>query len=354
MRMSYWKCNIKRTLPLFITISVIALIIPIVFAIGLSASINTENTYIPNSNTYTFAMILFYLASAIAIMMPFNFHSKIWHKRSTDIYLSLPVNRNDIFFGDYLLGLAEAIIPFLLAFSIGFFIIPLAAKGLWMNASLVFGSMGLTILGILIVYSLSFGISYFANNSLDAILFLAFSSFVPVIFYSFFASAFSSFTKENVPFFFTLFQNIYPESGIQNLISYLSNPTEATNTMYFEKWMSVLFSFVVALAFMVGAYFHFKGWKAEEAGKVSTSIFGYYFWVEIAFFSVYEYITLAFWYSQVPFYFIIFIVLAIVYVIILFISKRKIAFASKDFIVWGAVYFSATILGVILNAIKFS
>jgi hypothetical protein len=217
-------------------------------------------------------------AFLMAYVYPLVHKAKFFSKRSTDLYLSLPLSKKGIYRDDALLGLGELLLLFTLFYSLGLLLAPLTS-GKWIGAVWAGYFFLYGLLGILTGYGFGLGISSCANNILDAVIFLVLALIAMFGFSALFASLrsyYSSTTKDtSYSLIFTFDSMGFPPAA---LAKGLVDRTLDSRMEYAEEKLPLYINFIhlaIALLYAVAGYFLSAKWQAEKSQTPSLSWYGY-------------------------------------------------------------------------------
>lgn len=231
--------------------------------------------------------LIFLAAGAIiavlsATLFPLIHESRFFSKRSVDLYLALPWSREGSWLNDAAIGLAEVLGCFTLTFFIGSSFTPLFCNGALLSAYALFLIYGSLVLLLLISYATAIGILSFADNLLDGLILLAMGVATPIFIGVAAMLSGTTFAANNAPV--SSVPNLdtlaycFPAYGICERTYLLVENSLAggtTTTLFLYPFFIHL---ILALGISALGFYHFRSWKAENAGFPSKSWFSYPFW----------------------------------------------------------------------------
>jgi hypothetical protein len=271
---------------------------------------------------------LFLLMAAIffvpvAYLIPCVMRARYLKKRNADIYFSLPVSRKGLFINDSLFGLSLLLAIFLFSYMFGG-IFTFFFKDNSLTAASYFINLGIDVSILIIAYAFSLGVSCFCNNTIDLFIVNALALLSSAVIYGFIATN-GSYTFLSASFGAGEPITHYSPFGILTFMSGESTyfVIQANRAPFFD--IMLIPHLVFSIFLVVMGYFHSIKWKSEQAGDKSTSFMAYPLWISMFFLPLYAMIssTLRIDYLSNVFY-ILMIVATLFYVVIDFVSKRKI------------------------------
>ena len=224
-----------------------------------------------------FAQISF-TAGFIACMVPvwvFNYRMK---RRSVDLYFSLPLSHTKILTVKYLIGLIAVFLPYTLAFWLGSFVIMYKLHGIY-NLAYIPALYACSLLPIFCLYTLVSFIYTRANKPVDGLVFVImwmFAGWLLINFLDRFTGYSSTvFHPEYYTFFSPLSETTRHFNGLisgGDSFYYNNLPTLSE-----EINMGIAYSItgLLSVAATAGIFLCENHTKAENAGQISESLYGY-------------------------------------------------------------------------------
>ena len=255
--MKYFRYELKKNSIALLFFTLMSTVIYVISVMIDSRSGDNRNTY-----TYFPVMLLFLFCTVVPIMV-FSFKM---NPRCVDEFYSLPIRREKLYLVHSLVGLCLVFIPYTVAYWAGFLAIALTHSfNIVMYLPLFFASVPL---GVLLFGTNAFAFTR-ANKVFDGFVFMGLYSCVllfPVLYCAFLFGAFDSgifawttYGPINVTF-----------SAFDDLIR---------GGNYFSSngllWAGIIVMALAGCACWFGLFFSQRFEKAENAGQVSTSWFGY-------------------------------------------------------------------------------
>jgi hypothetical protein len=325
---AYWRYQFVRDWPLLLTLLAVEVLFSL---IALLSSL----TPTPSISSYaqTLFLLTLYPSFALSYLYPLWHKSKLWNRRSADLYLGLPINKKGLYLDDLFLGLAEMLALFTISYCFGLLFAPLSGAHLWIDPAA--GGWGLA-MGLLLIatgYGLSSGIVSCANNAFDASVFLVLfllgeivltyelGTYLPSTCSS--AYSYGSCTSRTdyafAPYGFhhALLDHTYDTYGLYNDVA-------------IPPWVIVIHILSGIISAILG-YFLSRDWRAEKAQTPSKSWYGY---------PLFSALPLAFLVGlEFPYFFsdtnwsvplALWAIGTLLYAVLNFIGERKIRFGWKN------------------------
>lgn len=286
----------------------------------------------------------------MCVVMPIYMLSYKMTKRSADLYYALPLSRTKIFAVHFLVGFLYLICAYTIGYWLGFVIIAVKVKRLFLIYYLWIYLASLV--PAFIVYAITAFAFTRANTVSDGIIFVTLLHFVPVLIMStaetlLWRFGITSYINSTSYFFFA------PLDSAGRLISAISYGPEKVSVWTFtfsditanlaarsvNDLIGCLFAFIAACAATAGMFLTEKECKAENCGQISESIFGYKTLIPL--FTVCLMVSLTEYFTES----IALIILAFCAFIATIIYRRTIKIGKRQAIIF-AIYVAA---GVILT-----
>jgi hypothetical protein len=118
---------------------------------------------------------------------------------------------------------------------------------------------------------------------------------------------------------------------------------------HLTPWYCYLIQGLIALLFLVCAYFHFQQWKAENAGEEAKGIWGYQTWAALFFFVAFALLPATTSSGYYGYWVPLFLGIIVAYLISLCIFQRKIKLNKASLILASLVIVSGTVTGFVLT-----
>ena len=288
------------------------------------------------------------LAIMMTFILPVFLFSFVHQKKSCDAYFALPVKRSEML-------CTTVLFAFLITFGY-YFITVLAATGLTMMHTGVtlmelffcICYMAVVIFALLVIHSC---IYLFANNLFDGIVMLMSYTVLPLVVVSVIDTICStlqiSFLARNInttmlsplAISFLNAESLIGNIEVLNPVKYL--PTFSTSSFSFAE-TAVLILFAVVAGYLLKI--HFVNRRTERAEQVSNEVMSYPFIINFYLICILIVFAFSCVFGVDEMYMIMYAFLFFIYMISIFVYKRKIAFYWKN-----AVYFlSVTLITVLL------
>lgn len=296
--------------------------------IAVEGSSSAYNAALGIMNVFTIGMVF---------VLPVILFSFVHRRRSADLFLALPVSREEQL-------ITNLLFAFLCVFGI-FFVtslvlwIPAASSVAFTTVLAVNANAALVIASLLLIHSAWYLI---ANNVFDGIVMIASWSFLPLLIYAVLATfAETMVAGQSVTNMINPSMWLSPLAmGVRNLITF----SEGNG-----RTVSVLYNILIAVWGAVGAagtYFHFVKRKSERAEQLSDDPLAYP--LIINFYALSILIMMAFSFVQDRSFDLltIYLLLLFVYVVAQFVYRRKIRITPRILITFGALSLISMIFAV--------
>ncbi len=320
------------------------------FVMYMAISLSSFITY--SSGTYTFTLeCSFVLSIIMTFILPIFLFSFVHRKRSCDLYFSLPVKRKELL-------CTTIVFSFLIIF--GYFLITTVISTIlcFTRIHILLGNyllfIGFVAFSILVLLLINSAIYLFANNILDSIILLLAYLFIPFAIVILLETICSILLVHFAINEINLWTYLFPASMVfTNGFYILSTVTQSTD--YIMSYMEpVSFIQMILLVIYAGVSIfllkkHFIERKTERAEQISDTFLSYPFIINF-----YLLISLIFLGFEIAheglsdLYILAYLFLYFIYIIALFIYKRKIRFYWKNTLYYLIVMSIALITGKVI------
>jgi hypothetical protein len=344
---AYWSFRFKKSWPYSLAILVIFLLASISLIANFRNEYRLSKVYMLNN----FGTTLIYLGFFIAVLMGILPRNKYYSKRSTDIYASLPLDRNGVFWIDFLFGFLQIFLPWALAFLIGVLFFPVSAYGDFIPPAQAGYLFLYGILSVIEGWVLSYSLATYANNLFDSFFLVGLGTGFPYILMLLISTypALNTHFQRNVTEYWPSQVALINDSHVTDGYKNVSATGSYSASAYLTPWYCYFIQALICLIFLSSAYHHFQTWKAENAGESAKGTWGYQTWLAAWFLLLYAMLpattSTGFYGYWVP----LLLGLALGYLILLCIFQRKIRISKTSLIVGGCVLALGTMSGFILT-----
>lgn len=355
---NYFKYLLRTTFPLLIVCAVVAII-----GIGLFPFMTYMNDGSLANYNYTISYIYqlqqFYIILVfLAVAVPLFMHSRYYSKNSSDIFLSLPMNRQQAFFTENAFGLIAVVGSTILGFLFGVMFTAVANYTYYMAETYgqIFQAFPILLIAIICVYLMSNLAVNLSNSMLEAIFMIIAVFMIPLLLWefviSYIISPFYEFPYRMINLL--TFAPIMPYSAFASAISYKWNGYQQVYTVeyqyYGENILILLINFIVWVGLNVFGYQRFIKMKSEHLGTATMESFAGPDAHAVLFFLCFFFCGMGLHPSQINMYILTyFIAFLVIYWISLFILRRKITFRKDDLIRFVISLVTGVFLGMLLE-----
>lgn len=329
----YFLHELKRQFYPLIALTVVIVLLHVTpLLISNSKSLETNYSHMGTLAAYV---------GLLAVGVPTALTQYKMKKRSTDLYYALPISHTKVLTARFLIGLILVYVPFTAAYWLGAFVvmarIPEAVFAVW-YIPMYFA----TLIPVYIIYSLTAFVYTRANRDFDGVMFILFWAFALTLVA---AVLLSMFDKDD----FFIYNYFMPFRPLDLSTSFFQHK------LYDLQWyaadggekvaMSLGFAVTAALsaAATFGLFFTERNAKAENAGQLSESWFGYRVMIPLYTVCVLSLLDLKFWDTEI-FLFIIFVTAAF-FINVLY--RRTFRIGKKQFI----IFLVSVLAGIVLSFI---
>lgn len=337
---SYFKYNFKNSLKSILLILAFGLVVYIF-------PLSDERSFKSTTNV---GLLITYVG-CLCYIVPIFQMNYLKRKRILDCYYSIPIDKKSLVLNNYLNGLLQILIPYVLLYWSGFLITITSKTSDFYRFEYYVPLFFLVLLFIISIYSINTFIVSQSNTNIDATINLLFVSFFITIILSTFNLLFITFSKENNTLIdvecFVLF---YPLVTVGNYYNNLIIQEKYYDYTYWDLPTlseSEIASFIVLVTLGIIAtillVFYCNKHKAENAEEITLSPFGYTTFLPVYLFCSLFIISFE---GADSLFIWVFIIFAI-YLIFKVIQYRKIKLSPKLLILPVIITFVAILLGVI-------
>lgn len=316
----YFLHELKRQFYPLIAITVVMILLHVTpLLISTSKSLETDYTHMGTLAAYV---------GLLAVGVPTALTQYKMKKRSTDLYYALPISHTKVLTARFLIGLILVYVPFTAAFWLGAFVVMARITDV-VNAVWYIPMYFATLIPVYVIYSMTAFVYTRANRDFDGFMFILFWAFALTLVVTVLLSVFD---KGDI-FICTYFLPFRPldistsffQHRLYGLQWYAADGGE-------KVAMSLGFAITAALsaAATFGLFFTERRAKAENAGQLSESWFGYRVMLPLYTVCVLSLLDLKFWDTEI-FLFIIFVTAAF-FINVLY--RRTFKIGKKQFIIF--------------------
>ena len=204
----------------------------------------------------------------LCFVVPVMQYSYRMKKRSVDLWYSLPITRTKLMLVRTLSGLALVLIPYALSYWLGFAVIACSENVFELSqyVPLFFASIGV---GVLLYFVNSFLFTR-ANTIKDGILFLLIWNMIPILpFLLFYLRLHIVNGIFGEPYLF------FPLTPTFSVFDYFSDLIRGDSSSIPYAWFLFTLAGLEGAAACFGLFYTAKRHRAEDAGQLSSSAFGY-------------------------------------------------------------------------------
>ena len=329
----YFLHELKRQFYPLIALTVVMVLLHVTpLLISTADSLETNYTHMGTLAAYV---------GLLAVGVPTALTQYKMKKRSTDLYYALPISHTKVLTARFLIGLILVYVPFTAAFWLGAFVV-MARISAVVNAVWYIPMYFATLLPVYVIYSMAAFVYTRANRDFDGFMFILFWAFALTLVV---AVLLSLFGYDNI-FVCTYFMPFRPLDVSTSFFQHKLYGTQWYAAIGDEKVaMALGFSITAALsaAATFGLFFTERNAKAENAGQLSESWFGYRVMLPLYTVGVLSLLDLSFWDTEI--FLLIIFVTAAFFANVLY--RRTFKIGKKQFI----IFLISVLAGVVLSFI---
>lgn len=353
---NYFKYLLKSLFPLIIVCAVIG-----VMSLGLFPALTFEDrfSYI-NPNVFSYIDAIsgeFMLLVGVAFAVPFVIHSRYFSKNSSDIYLSLPLNRKQAFITENVFGLMVIVGSTLIGFLFGLMITGVENCRLYLVESYpqILQTLPIILLTVVTSYLIAVVAVSVSNSMIEAIFVMIAINGISLLVWGVTETFFSPFLNFNVTRQGFSYSPIIAANLLMTAVRFKDAEISCDLSWYSEALIAIVINLVIWLVISYVAYRRFISLKSEHLGTASmeklggpdahVTFFGMIF-IEVG--SLFgEAIEINLTLLQV--FAIAALATSIAYWVSLFVLRRKIIFRKDDVIRFAIAAIGGIVLGLVLN-----